>query len=82
MMYHMHALTAAQCRMARSALRWTAQDLARKSGVSRTTVARFEVEQVEPNPATLIVLRQALEAAGIEFLPGGVRLREQPAEAS
>jgi transcriptional regulator with XRE-family HTH domain len=79
----MELLTPAQCRMARSALRWTAQDLAQRSHVSRTTVARFEVEQVEPNPATLIVLRQALEAASVEFLPGGaVRLREQPAEAS
>ena len=73
----MHSLTSAQCRMARSAIRWTAQDLAKKAGVSRTTVARFELEQVEPNPATLTVMRQAFEAAGVEFRPdGSVRLRE------
>ncbi len=76
-------LSAAQCRMARSALRMTAHELATKAGVNRVTVARFELEQASPNPATLKVLRDALEAAGVEFLPGGgVRLREQPAEAS
>jgi transcriptional regulator with XRE-family HTH domain len=68
-------ITPAQCRMGRSALRWTVSDVAERSGVSRNTVSRFEAEQVEPNPATLKVIRQALETAGIEFKPdGSVRL--------
>src|SRR5690349_10464681 len=32
-----------QCRMARSGLRWSLSDLARHSGVSRRTIARFEL---------------------------------------
>jgi transcriptional regulator with XRE-family HTH domain len=53
------------------------QDLARMAGVSRNTVLRLESEQVTPTPATLAVIRQALERAGVEFRPdGSVRLRE------
>jgi transcriptional regulator with XRE-family HTH domain len=66
--------------MARAALRWDIQELARRAGVGRATVSRFEVEQVEPNAATRTVIRQALERAGVEFIPGGARLRE-PAES-
>ena len=73
-------LTASQCRMARSALRWTAQDLADRARVSRNTINSFELERTEPNPATLTVIRQAFEAAGVEFIPGGARLHEQPTE--
>jgi transcriptional regulator with XRE-family HTH domain len=70
-------LTAAQCRMARSALRWTLQEVADKAGVSRATLTRFEAEQGTPIAATLKVVRQAFETAGIEFRPDGcVRLRE------
>jgi transcriptional regulator with XRE-family HTH domain len=70
-------ITPAQCRMARSALRWKAQDLADRAHVSRNTVTRFELEQGPPNESTMVLLRQALEAAGVEFRPdGSVRLRE------
>jgi DNA-binding XRE family transcriptional regulator len=74
-------MTAAQCRMARAALRWEMQQLADKARISRNTVIRLEGEQGTPIPATLTVIRQAFEAAGVEFIPGGVRLRE-PAEAA
>lgn len=70
--------------MARAALRWKAEELARRAHVSRTTVARFETEQGVPIPATLTVLRQTFEAAGVVFLDNeapGVRLRLRP-EAS
>jgi transcriptional regulator with XRE-family HTH domain len=74
--------TPSQCRMARAALRWTLDDVAGRAHVSRATVSRFEIEQVEPNAATRAVIRQAFEAAGVEFRPdGSVRLREA-AEAS
>jgi transcriptional regulator with XRE-family HTH domain len=70
-------ITPAQCRMGRAALRWEMQDLAKKAGVSRNTVLRLEGEQVTPTPATLTVIRQALERAGVEFHPNGsVGLRE------
>lgn len=45
------------------------------------TVRQFEGENGVPRSATLTVLRQAFEAAGIDFIPAngggpGVRLRE------
>jgi transcriptional regulator with XRE-family HTH domain len=75
-------ITPMQCRMARAALGWSVRELAAKAEVGATTVVRFELEQAKPIPSTLKALRGALEAGGIEFLPGGgVRPREQPAEA-
>jgi len=70
--------------MARAALRWTLQELADRAGVSRATLTRFESEQGSPIGATLTVVRQALEAAGVEFIDGdapGVRLRSSPRAA-
>ena len=60
-------LTAAHCRMARAALAWGMKDLAERSGVSATTIDRFENGRAAPIPANLKALRQAFEAAGIEF---------------
>jgi transcriptional regulator with XRE-family HTH domain len=64
-------LTITQCKMARAALDWGVRDLARAAGVSANTVVRFENGRVIPNPATLKVLRQAFEAAGILFQDDG-----------
>jgi transcriptional regulator with XRE-family HTH domain len=69
-------ITAAQCRMARGALGWSIQDLAGKANIGRMTVSRFELEQGTPTRATLALIRQTFEQAGVEFIPGGVRLRE------
>jgi transcriptional regulator with XRE-family HTH domain len=55
------------CRMARSGLRWSLNDLARHSGVSRRTIARFELGG-RVNPETVLSLRRALEAAGAKFI--------------
>ena len=69
-------LTDTQCRMARAALSWGVRELAKAAGVSANTIARFESGK-KANPATLKVIRQAFEAAGIEFTNGdapGVRL--------
>ena len=71
-------LVSAQCRMARAALDWGIRDLAERSKVSRTTIVRFERGHVAPIRATLQVLRQTLEEAGVEFTNGdhpGVRLK-------
>lgn len=75
------AITGAQVRMARAALRWGVRDLAVRAAVSPTTVAAVEADK-DARPATLTVLQQALEAAGIEFIAEngggpGVRLRKQ-----
>ncbi len=69
------------CRLARTLLRWTVRDLAKAAALSPNTISKFENERAEPNRATLTVLRQTFEAAGIEFFnhdEPGVRLRRPP----
>ena len=73
-------ITPAQCRAARGLLDWTQDDLSKAAGVGVVTVRQFEAGKAEPRGATLTVLRQALEAAGVEFTNGnqpGVRLRNE-----
>jgi transcriptional regulator with XRE-family HTH domain len=74
-----------QIRSARAALRWTIEELAEKSGLGLRTIKRFEaVDGVPPSRThTLIEIKVAFEAAGIEFIgtpddgPGiRVRLRK------
>jgi transcriptional regulator with XRE-family HTH domain len=74
-------LTSAQLRAARGLVNWTVRDLSEKSAVHRNTISAFETDRTQPNPATLTVLRQALEEAGVEFIAEngggpGVRLRK------
>jgi transcriptional regulator with XRE-family HTH domain len=64
--------SAIQCRMARVALGWGVRELAAAAKVSPDTVARFERGD-ELKERTVDSLRQALEAAGVEFTNG-----EQP----
>jgi hypothetical protein len=72
-------ISSAQMRAARALLRWSALDLAKASKVGVATIRRAEVLDGEI-PVTLAnesALRQALEAAGVEFTNGehpGVRL--------
>jgi transcriptional regulator with XRE-family HTH domain len=63
-------ITGAQIRAARNALRWTTQELADRAGVTSRTVKRFEsVDTVPPShSSTLLRIKSALEAAGIEFI--------------
>jgi transcriptional regulator with XRE-family HTH domain len=60
--------------MARAALGWGVRELARAAKASTDTISRLE--RGEPlKDRTLDSIRNALEAAGIEFLPdNGVRL--------
>ena len=75
-------ITASQCRGARGLLDWTQQDLADAARIGVATVRQFEGEGAETRPATLAVLRRALELAGVEFIDEngggpGVRLRKR-----
>ena len=63
-------LTVEQLKMARSALGWSIQTLAETSLVSARTIKRIESEGLieKVTPANIKLLRETLEAAGIEFI--------------
>jgi len=70
-----------QIRMARAALGWSLHVLADRSSVSARTLNRIETQAgfKSATPANLRLIRETLEAAGVEFIgsPGdgpGVRL--------
>jgi transcriptional regulator with XRE-family HTH domain len=69
-------MTPIQCRMARTALAWSTNDLGRLAGVGPNTVNRFEGGQ-DARLSSVDKMRRALETAGVEFTNGdkpGVRL--------
>ena len=80
-------LTSAQIRAARALIRWSAEDLARHTALSATTIRRAELK---PSTTALTrandqAIRRTLEQAGVEFIDAegggpGVRLRAPPAE--
>ena len=70
--------------MARAALGWSTQDLAREAAVGVNTVNRFEAGQ-DARISTVEKMRSVFEQAGIIFIQQngdgpGVRLRKQPSE--
>ena len=76
-------ITAEQIRAARALLRWSAQDLADRSGIGFRTIQRFESERGIPasRSKNLVTIRKVFENAGVIFideddLGPGVRLRE------
>lgn len=78
-------LTTQQIRMARGALRWSAQRLSEEAGVALKTIQRIEGIDGVPtsHTQTLQAIQQALESAGIEFVGSptdapGVRLHGTP----
>ena len=73
-------MNALQCKMARTATTLGVRDLAALAGVSPNTIARLERGE-ELKPATVQVIKSALERAGVEFIEengggAGVRLRK------
>jgi transcriptional regulator with XRE-family HTH domain len=60
-----------QIRAARSLLGWSQADLAKKADVSQMTVKRFEAKNgpVSGTIASLNGIQNALELAGIQFIP-------------
>ena len=72
-------ITGRQIREARALLRLPRSKLAPKVGtVTTLTIMREEEVDVEPpiSPAQATAIRRALERAGIEIGPHGVRLRK------
>lgn len=76
-------ITGAQIRAARGLLRWSARELAEKSGVSLPTIQRMESVEGVPSASAKSVdaIERAMERAGVEFIPengggDGVRFRK------
>lgn len=73
-------MTPAQCRAARAMISMTQPDLAKSASVGLSTVVDFEKERRQVSDRSISAVRNALEQAGIEFIPengggAGVRLR-------
>jgi transcriptional regulator with XRE-family HTH domain len=73
-------LTTHLVKAARALLGWSQADLAAKARISEPTVARLEAAtgELRGRPDTVGRLRDALEAAGVEFIDeggGGVGVR-------
>jgi transcriptional regulator with XRE-family HTH domain len=78
-------ISSSQIKAARALIGWTSALLAEKSGVGLMTVRRYEAVSGIPDGrvAQLMKVKNALEAAGVEFLGDpvespGVRLRPKP----
>lgn len=75
-----------QCRMARCALGWTADELGRVSGVSGRLVYRFE-NHGTARRASILKIKATIEAAGVEFSEEGdqvgvaIRVRQEQASS-
>ncbi len=61
--------------MARAAVKWSAQDLARQASIGYATVARFESGQTV-QPDSVDAMRSALERGGVEFIAAGATFKE------
>jgi transcriptional regulator with XRE-family HTH domain len=76
-----------QLKAARALLGWTSAELAAAAGLSAIAVRRLEAREgiLGGRRSTADKLRQALEAAGVEFTNGdqpGVRLKARPSGPS
>ena len=81
----MSMLTSEQIKMARAALGWSIDVLAKETSISSRTIKRVEAAAGIPNAtaANLKLIKQTLEQAGVEFIGSvdegpGVRLWKQP----
>ena len=63
-------LTCNQIRMSRAALGWSISKLSERSSVSVSTIKRLESEEgfKKATEANLRLIRETLQAAGIEFI--------------
>lgn len=67
--------------MARAALRWSLEDLAKAASVHRNTITNFENGRYAGTTDVLEAIQTALEAAGVIFIPEngdgpGIRLKK------
>lgn len=77
-------ITSEQIKAARALLRLEQEELARRAGVSVSTIRRLEAaggaDLVAPETAALVVT--SLQEAGVDFIHHGVALNPRPQEAA
>ena len=61
-------ITGSQIRAARALLGWSQRNLADAAIVSETAVMKLETQRADTRTSTVLKVRHALEAAGIEFV--------------
>ena len=72
-------MSPAQCRAARALLNWSQSDLVEHCGITKKTIADFERgTTTRPHARSFQAIITAFEAAGIEFINRGVRMRASP----
>lgn len=67
----MSIITSDQVRAAKALLRWSGEDLAKRSGISLSSIRRVESAKSIPeaqNLKTLLAIKAALEGGGVEFI--------------
>lgn len=67
---------AEQLRGARGVLDWNQQELADRSGVSKSAIVNLEKEKAEPEASTLRKLKNALEKEGVLISEEGISKRD------
>lgn len=70
-------ITPSQSRAARALLKWTVEEAAKRAGLGKNTVLRFENEDGNPQRSSGIVIENAYRAAGITF-PDASTVRHSP----
>jgi transcriptional regulator with XRE-family HTH domain len=70
------SITVKQIKGARGILDWTQDQLAAAARISRAALNNLERGTTTPHADTLSRIQKALERAGIEFISGGCRLKE------
>ena len=75
-------ISAAQCRCARTLLRWSVSKLASAASVSESAIDDFELERRELDAIVTEAIRRAFEDVGVVFLPrDDVQLRSDVSAA-
>lgn len=69
--YPHNMITPKLIKAARVLLDWKQSDLARAAAVSETALANIERGATDPRTSTMNAIQQALEAAGVVFIPAG-----------
>ncbi|MGA1800577.1 helix-turn-helix domain-containing protein [Rhizobium sp. HT1-10] len=78
-------ITSAQSRAARGLIEWSQEQLAHASHLGLSTIRDFEKGRRVPTHNNLAAVKQAFEAAGVQFIPengggAGVRLAKPKGE--